>query len=177
MISNEIDLHTKIIITNLNSGHLTEVVRFVKDFGIKSAMLVFPTPMGLARDNFKQINPRYRDILPDVHGALQWGIDHGMQMSTENIPGCLLDEKYHKYNSEYMHQCNLDGIYLNENKGLYNCKTERMDVQKLKVRGCIKCPYSYKCEGVYREYVSNFGEEEFNPALTQGIDPIMTQSI
>jgi len=90
-----------------------------------------------------------------------------MRMSTENIPGCLLDEKYHKYNSEYMHQCNLDGIYLNENKGLYTCKTERMDVQKFKVRGCIKCPYSYKCEGVYREYVSNFGEEEFNPVLTK----------
>jgi MoaA/NifB/PqqE/SkfB family radical SAM enzyme len=165
--NNEIDLHTKIIITKLNSDHLTDVVRFVRDFGIRYAMLVFPTPMGLARDNFKKINPRYRDILPEVHSALQWGIDHGMRMSTENIPGCLLDEKYHKYNSEYMNQCNLDGIYLNENKGLYNCKSERMDIQKFKVRGCIKCPYSFKCEGVYREYVRNFGEEEFNPALTK----------
>lgn len=168
LTSQEIEVETKIIITNQNRDHLTEVVRFIKGFGIKAVMLVFPTPMGLALENFKLINPRYGDILPSVHNALQWGIDNNMRMSTENIPGCQLDEKYHKYNSEYENQGILDGIYLNSDKGLYNCKMERMDVQKIKVRGCTHCQHSYKCEGVYREYVRHFGETEFNPVTAKG---------
>ncbi len=166
LIDAGIEVNTKIIITNYNYDHLREIVQFVKAFGINVSMLVFLTPMGFAMKNFKQINLQYRDVLPAVHEALQWGINHNMRMETENIPGCLLDEKYHRYNSEYDEgQKKLDGIYLNVSKGLYNCRTERIEEQKQRVSGCIHCPYFYKCEGVYREYVRNFGEEEFNPTL------------
>lgn len=167
LTSQGIEVASKIIITHQNRDHLTEVVRFIKGFGIKDVMLVFPTPMGLARENFNRINPRYSDILFDVHDALQWGIDHDMHMTTENIPGCQLDEKYHKYSSEYVDQGILDGIYMNLDRGLYNCKMERKDVQKIKVRGCTHCQFSHKCEGVYREYVRHFGEAEFDPVTAK----------
>jgi MoaA/NifB/PqqE/SkfB family radical SAM enzyme len=167
IINAGIELDSKVIITTYNYDHLTEIVEFVQSFGITSIMLVFPTPMGLSKDNFKEINPRYSDIMPAVHKALQWGLDRNLCMETENIPGCILHENYHRCNSEYKNQQNLDGIYMNFPKGLYNCKTERVTAQKMKVTGCANCQYSSKCEGVYREYVSHFGEEEFNPATTR----------
>ena len=167
VINAGIEIETKIVIVNYNFDHLREIVKFVQSLSIDSVMLVFPTPMGFAMKNFQQINPRYSDALPFVHEALEWGINNNMRMKTENIPGCLLNEKYHKYNSEYHSRQNtLDGIYLNVPKGLYNCKTERVEEQKQSVSGCKDCPYSYRCEGVYKEYVRNFGEEEFNPILT-----------
>jgi len=156
---------TKIIITNDNLDHLKEIVQFVRSFGIDAAIMVFPTPMGLAKQNFMQINPRYTDTISHVTDAVDWGVAHNMRMEIENIPGCFLDEKYHKYIIEYKDMSCIDGVYVTKPRGLYNARKERMNKQKLKVKGCMHCTLSYKCEGVYAEYVRNFGEEEFEPIM------------
>ncbi|MBL8013649.1 MAG: radical SAM protein [Candidatus Omnitrophica bacterium] len=156
-----IALETKIIMTRQNCDHLRDIISFIKDLGIKSVMLVFPTPMGLARDNFARINPRYEQIIPAIRQALQWGSQQGMHMLTENVPPCILGASYHSYDS----QCEgmLDGIYMNISRGLYNCKTERKDIQKVKIPDCNSCRHFFACEGVYREYIKNFGGNEFVP--------------
>lgn len=168
LIGEGVEVDAKIIITKHNYDHLGETVRFVKGSGINDVLLVFPTPMGAALKNFPQVVPRYADVLPAVHDALRWGLDHGMEMSVENIPACLLDERYHGCNHEYAVKGSLDGIYVRSPKGLYNCRTERVVEQKLKLRGCKRCRHSPRCEGIYRQYLDNYGPEEFR-AVQGGI--------
>ncbi len=153
----------KILVTKINTGYLSETARFVAGLGIKKIWFVFLTPFGSARDNFDDIVPRYRDAAPAVAEAVAWlRKNTDVKIGMEGFPYCCLPSGFHPLvTEEAFTENSLDGLIPENDRRIYNCKKVRVNNQKQKFDSCRQCPYTVKCEGVYKEYVKRMGTEEF----------------
>ncbi len=153
----------KIIITKNNYKYLLETARFIVSLDVKKIMFVFMTPYGAARMNFNAIFPKFSETTLPLTQAVHWLKENAkVGIFLEGFPHCSLNPEFYPLMTE---TCSLDGVIPENSRRIYNCREERVFIQKQKFYECKDCMYDKECEGVYKEYVERMGQDEFRPVL------------
>jgi len=133
----------------MNYKQLPEIVKMTIDkFHVRTYCFIFPTIDGNILDH-KELIPKYEDIKPYAHKALEIVREKKRAGWTLNIPPCFL-EKEEQYS----------GI-MNVNTIMY-WPEMRTDLDKKKFEGtiriekCKNCKFKDKCPGIPKDYYELF---------------------
>jgi len=158
----------KIVISKLNAEHLEATARCLLDLGVSYLMLAFPHACGNARRYFFQVVPRYSEIRDQLFKTLKLARMRNRPITVEAVPFCLLGEYVHcgelyllQEGESYLQQY---GDQVKER----NWKLQRIE-GKRKFSVCPACRFDAICEGPWKEYPENYGEEEFLPVPGKAI--------
>lgn len=162
-----IDHNTQTVISALNVEELVDTYDFIQGIspGVKMNM-TYPHLMGNAYTNHEVVGPRYSDIKPYLHAALdKWA----PLLRTEAIPMCYLYPYHDKVSAnadrtivtgERSNNCGIDPANKNTNKGGHFDErgiTEDYGAadksEKRKARLCRECIFDKECAGVWKEYI------------------------
>jgi len=158
-------LYTTITVINkLNYKHLPEITRFLielnKSLPNMFSEFMFISPEGNALNHIDLLVPRIRDVVSYVHESLDLAIKNKYRLNVEAIPLCYMQGyenhvvELHMADKRFM--ANLDGFDSDYN-------ANRKNNLKAKTLKCKSCRYFNICEGVHKEYLRLFGDEELNP--------------
>jgi MoaA/NifB/PqqE/SkfB family radical SAM enzyme len=158
----------KIVISNVNLGHLDGTLRLLYRLGVMDIVLAFPHAEEFPEDVFTQVVPKYLALQPKLDRMLGTVQDLFMNITLETIPYCIFPNK-----PEFW-LCSQDIEYcLNHGKDNTFIRTpgdptmKHWDVTRpeIKKKGpqCQKCLLDRICEGPWYEYIDHFGTEEFTP--------------
>ncbi|MBM3252272.1 MAG: radical SAM protein [Candidatus Omnitrophica bacterium] len=150
---------TNTVINKINYRYLPEIAKLLVLLGVDQFQFAFPHPIGRAKDNFHEVIPRIKKVMPFVKKGLDIGIKAGIKVMTEAIPYCLMSG-YEDYIAERLipNSKVFDAGYEIDNHEEY-----RKNKAKLKGPQCNLCEFYPLCEGPWREYPEYFGWEEFVP--------------
>lgn len=152
------------VITKQNYAVLPEISKFILELDVDQYQFAFIHPCGNAEKNFDIVVPRYKEVSPYLHKALDIGMNAGRLIFAEATPHCILGEKYYSCSSEKMIPIS---IILEENRIIDNWDYARKNECKSKFSQCNQCVYTSECEGVWKEYAERFGGSEFVPILNR----------
>jgi len=137
------------VIHKLNYKSIDESVAFLINNGVDLVQLAFMNPIGSSIINGKSpLQVTYTELMPYIKGAFKKA--EGMNFDNlyiENIPICIAKEFIPRIS---------DLRKPKENKDYYNAG-------KTKPGKCKKCLYFDVCDGAWKAYVKQFGEEELKP--------------
>lgn len=148
---------TNTVINKKNYKFLPEIVKFLSQFNPYLILLTFPNPRGNAEKYFKNIMPKYSEVLPCVIEAIQIGRNLNQNIRTSDIPFCFM-EGYTDYMQELFFRKERRIISHVFRNIVYKTLSGR---DKRKTRYCRTCRYSKICEGVWSNYLKIIGDSEF----------------
>lgn len=147
-----------VTVTKQNHQYVLATVKSLQALGVHLFHINCPIPEGLAKDNFHEVIPSYAEIVPQISEALDYCKRENLFVRITNMPICLM----HSYQDYIDEVCN-EPISVKNNEGLIITEDEKRKSMKMKLASCSSCKYYKLCEGVFREYVKHFGEDEFRP--------------
>ncbi len=148
-------------IVKQNYKELEKIAKFISGLGIRNAEFIFVDPNeGAAKNNFLKIVPRISDIIPYVKKCLDVGREKkAPHWHVRYLPLCSL--------ADYLDQVSEIGEvkkFQTEHSApdFFNPNAEesRAEVGRSKAKRCQSCKLNDKCEGVWNEYIKNYGDEE-----------------
>lgn len=152
----------KVVISQVNMRHLPALAQLMVDTGVKRMNLTFPHALGLARRGFDFVVPRYFEVMPFVHEAIDIFHADGRNIVTEAIPLCLLGQ--HKdLASENLYRAAIKSEVRQLDQDPRNWSDDRTGDGKAKGPQCVDCALNQECEGVWKEYYDAFGGDELIP--------------
>ncbi len=163
------DFTNKVVLSKLNYHHLVELCDLMLSLHATSVNIAYPHAQGRARKLWEQVVPRYCEVAPYVHKAIDTLVLHNVSVSTESMPFCLM-EGYEHFIAE-MYQQMVDYSELNQygsDSGIQNWSQVRRKI-KAKFPQCQSCRFNEVCEGPWNEYPLMFGDEEFQPIFGQPV--------
>ncbi len=160
---------TNTVINKINYKDLSKIIIFLKKYSPEKIRLTFPDPRGVPRNypskeygaikNFYQIIPTYKEVFPYLITALKLGKKLKLNVETTDIPFCIMG-KYKEYMEETQYTRN--GIIITH--VLKDIKIAKGHINdKSKIKKCKLCEYENVCEGIWKEYLKKYGDEEFFP--------------
>jgi len=152
------------VITEPNYRYLPQIAKLLVKLGVDQFQFAFIHINHIILENRKlmsEIVPRKSKIMPYVKKGLQIGIDAGLEVMTEAIPYCFMQD-YEDYIAEKRipNGAVYDATFSIKDYGEY-----RRTKGKAKGPNCLKCKYYKICEGPWKEYPEIFGWEEFKPII------------
>ena len=166
LIKHCIPCATQTVITKLNFSTLEETYDYIQNKAPKIFMNVtYPHQMGNAGIN-KHLMIQYSDLVETLYKILE---KHASYIRTEAIPLCYLYPYHNK-----IHQNSDDTVLYNnvirsgidpsqqkkseffDEKGITDKYNEMNLLDKKKGLRCKECSYSFKCIGVWKEYIELF---------------------
>lgn len=154
---NKIAIQT--VINKKNYTHLKNIYQYIYEtFGIKECNITFPHPIGVCMSN--AVVPSYKEVKPYVNEALDYCLENDIFPYIEALPFCVLNNGNNReYLFEFLKKRNIDVVgYCGEKDGNLNY-SELFDEGHRKYRSCINCQYTGKCEGVWKEHVELYPDE------------------
>ncbi|QNU66188.1 radical SAM protein [Ruminiclostridium herbifermentans] len=149
----------KIVLSKINFSYLKETVMLFESLGVKRINIAFPHS-GIRDERFFNYVPTYKSIRDSVVETLNYAKEHFMDVDTETVPFCFL-EGYEEFVAE-LRAKNYKMIGDPVNQPKFDWKKLRIEI-KSKADICKECLMNMLCEGVWEEYISNYGQEEFVP--------------
>ncbi len=153
----------KIVLSRLNFEHLPETVdRFIA-LRVPHISIAFPHALGTARKLWDDVVPRYREVIPFLHRALDRVRRAGIGADAETFVYCHM-EGYEQFISEIRQQLE-DYVELRQYGSpheLIDWTSERLAIKR-KFPQCNGCRFDAICEGPWTEYAEHYGGEEFKP--------------
>ncbi len=133
----------------LNYRYLPKTIPFLAELGVDAIQLSFLNPIGSSMVNGKSaIALSYTQIMPTIDEAFIEAKKIGYEgLYIENIPACIAS-KYIPYLSDFRKP--------DENKDYYNAS-------KAKPSQCSSCSMNSICDGVWKDYLLQFGDSELKP--------------
>lgn len=147
------------VINKKNYMHLKSIYRFVYEkFGIKECNITFPHPIGVCMSS--DVVPSYAEVRPFVNEALHYCLKNGIAPYIEALPFCTFNEGDNReYLSTFLNKRNIDVVgYCGKTDGNLNY-LELFDEGHRKYPSCAKCPYTSRCEGVWKEHAEIYPNE------------------
>lgn len=111
--------------------------------------------------HFKSFNIVFSNIIPLIKKSIDLCLDNQYTkcwLNIMDIPACLLKDY------EYF----INDFYSQTNKQIH---------QKIFIENCQKCMIKNKCSGIVKEYIMNFGQEEFLPITDSNFANLISHSI
>lgn len=157
------NIHSNTTIVKHNFKKLPDIAKLIIDFGINGSEFIFADPTyGGVFVNFKEMMPKISEIAPYAHKALDIGNKNKANFTIRYVPLCYF-KKYLSQISElrevkHFHTRHYAPDFINE-----DVEGSRKNISRMKPLKCLECKEYGRCEGIWREYLKNFGEEELKP--------------
>lgn len=158
------------VINKKNYTHLKEIYMFIYEtFGIKECNITFPHPIGVCMDT--EVVPSYEQVKPFVNEALDYCLANNIFPYIEALPFCVLDEgRNRKYLFEFLKKRDIDVVgYCGEKDGKLNYSNLYNEGHR-KYVSCQQCPYNVQCEGVWKEYLKIYPNEDMYKLIDRKVD-------
>lgn len=151
-------------VTQKNMKHLPDIGRFFLEKGIHHVEFIFIDPTyGGGYSNFDQLVPRISEAAPYMRQTLELGRAGGTHdWTVRYVPLCYfpeyLDQVSEVREVELFHTRHWAPDFQNQDVG-----ASRPNVSRAKTARCEGCALYSKCEGIWKEYVKRYGDEELTP--------------
>lgn len=155
------------VINRLNFDHLPAIYKFVHDnLGLKECNLTFPHPIGVCQSH--KIVPSYAEVRTYVNEALDYCLANGIAPYIEALPFCIWKPcKNRQYAIDFAKKRNINVIgYGGEKDGAVDY-SKLFDEGHAKYQTCLQCPYVTFCEGVWKEHVAIYPDEDMYRLLLE----------
>ncbi len=160
---------SKIVLSRLNFAALPDTVSRLIELGVRHVSIAFPHAQGRAMKMWDSVVPRYRDVVPYLHQALDRLHAAGCTGDSESFLFCHM-EGYEHTITEIGQQLE-EYVEINQygsDRGAENWSRVRLEIKE-KFPQCPTCRFFRVCEGPWNEYSRFFGGEEFVPVLGQRV--------
>lgn len=160
----KIDIGSNTCIVKQNYRYLPQIGDYIRGLEINNAEFIFVDPNhGAALQFFDKFVPRISEIAPYVHRCLSIG-----QKSTADhwhiryVPLCYFQE-YLDQISELQESKTFKTEHIAPD--FYNPDAEkgRRTIGRAKTKRCSGCKLFKSCEGIWKEYLKHYGDEELKP--------------
>jgi len=153
-------------IVKQNYKSLFSIGKFIYGLGIRNAEFIFVDPTyGGAHKHFKEMVPRISEASPYIRKCLKIGKDKAAKhWVARYVPLCYFTD-YLNQISELSEVRNFESEHLAPDFKNYNVEVSRIQIGRQKTARCSGCRYYAKCEGIWREYIRQYGDKELNPVL------------
>ncbi|PLW79427.1 hypothetical protein C0585_07815 [Candidatus Woesearchaeota archaeon] len=166
LVSIKADVTGRILIHKQNYKELKELADFFIKKNVDTLFIAFMTPVGGAKKRFDELISKYEDSLPYFNELIEYLDSKNVEYVFEGVPFCLIKDSYKK-SLEYFHKNkneNYKGVYPKNKEDDYFINEGRQ-TYKVKINKCKICNLNSVCEGIYEEYIKNYGDEEFKPII------------
>jgi len=161
----KVSLGSNTTIVKQNYKYLPQIGEYIRKLGLHNAEFIFVDPTyGGAYNDFDRLVPKISEIAPYVHKCLDIGkkfkIPH---WDIRYVPLC--------YFQDYLNQISeLQEVKIYSNTehiapDFYdsNAVKNRKEIGRFKPEKCRGCKLYNLCEGVWKEYLKHYGDEELRP--------------
>jgi len=151
-------------IVKQNYRSLPKIGELIYNLGIRNSEFIFVDPTyGAAYDNFYKFVPKISEAAPYIHKCLDIGKRHHVpHWDIRYVPLCYfqdyLDQISELLEVEIFHTEHLAPDFQNP-----DVEKARKSIARAKTRRCKGCKLYDKCEGIWKEYLKYYGDEELKP--------------
>ena len=160
-----LELGTNIVINKLNYKDFKEFIDLTYNkLGINYYNIIFGHLRGMMNINKEILKIRYSDVIKYIKDGLEIIREKGMPMFSRilvNFSPCLLTQ-YINIIADWENDIKDSSTLLLPNSDMINM-TEMKNLQSLKTKKCKDCILFERCRGIDREYLEEFGDNEFEP--------------
>ena len=163
LIARRQKIMAKVVISQFNYRVLRDTIRFLLDLGVPNVSIAFPHAQGTARKMWEAVVPRYRDVVPFLHQALDEIVQARVDADAETFMYCHM-EGYERFISENSQQLEeyAELRQYGGNVEIQDWSRVRLQIKE-KFPQCGSCRFNPVCEGPWDEYAHRYGGEEFTP--------------
>lgn len=154
-------LYGKIVLSKINYKYISKTLILYKKLGVKYVTVAFPHSNG-ADDYIKTVAPRYFEIRKYLEEALDNIDPKKLLISLENILPCLLDKEYPIIHYQDFYQVFKKSDLKLVGSDFWDWNKMRKSIRE-KSPKCNQCLFGRWCEGIWNEYVDEYGFDEINP--------------
>ena len=177
-----VELHTTTVLTNRNLPHLWDIYRFLRGHGVQQVIFNVMQPNGRANTHFERIFPQYTEVAAEAKRFLERAYEDEARVMAFliDIPLCVteaLPDFNRGYIESYVHYeppVSAHDIELAKERdpsartgpdgSLVQIRRSDLDDEVREKRAeCAQCKYDRVCEGVWRNYLTRHGWDEFQP--------------
>ena len=157
-------------IVRQNYKHLPLLGEHIKDLGIKNSEFIFvDCNEGGAYNNFKEIVPKVSEAAFYIRKCLDI-------IDIEKVPYSNWDIRYVPlcYFLDYLNQISevkevkmfqTEQLGRDKERTGYDYQEKRKNMARIKPEKCKECVLYEYCEGLWKEYYKNYGDDELNPVF------------
>ena len=156
-----VSLHTSTVVTRRNVGHLGEIYAFLREAGVQQVVFNVMQANGRADTHFERIFPPYTEIVAEMQRFLAACDEAQPDAFLVDIPLCTTEGKLPDHNRGYVER--YVHYELIEDGLMPVARADLDDAQRIKRPECAGCRHNDSCEGVWRNYISRMGWDEFEP--------------
>ncbi len=157
----------KVVISKENYSFLLDTVKLFHRLQAKYVNIAFPHS-SIGDPRFADYVPKYSEIQPFILEVLEYAKSEHLPLQLECVPFCFLED-YEEF-TEY------SDLFWNKKKKIYGSpiQSATIDWQKRrleikdKAKVCENCFFNQLCEGVWKEYIFYYGENEFTAVTDLG---------
>lgn len=146
------------IITKSNFESLPDMARLLLNLGVKNFQIGVVNPEGGALNRFKEIVPRFSDFQPYLIEALNVLSEGDANVFTQDIPKCFVPGFEHLI---------LEAILPEAEKLFPDHQVIDYNKERIRKKGysekCRVCEFYFTCEGLYKGYLNEYGDNEIKP--------------
>ena len=160
---------TQTVINQKNIGHLPDIYRFIIDeLGLTECNITFPHPIGVCLSD--KIVPTYDYAQKFINESLDFCLSRNVQPYIEAIPFCVWNPGTNRqYAIDFLNRRNIDVIgYGGEKDGTVDYAS-LFDEGHRKYTTCQKCPFFNECEGVWKEHLLIYPNEDMYKLYLRGV--------
>lgn len=180
-----VELHTSTVITKRNLPHLSDIYRFLRAHGVDQVVFNVMQANGRANTYFDQLFPKYVEIADAFRSFLTSVGEERPMAFLVDIPLCTTEgipdfnrgyvERYRHFDLES--QVSLPVGDREERQGdgagkglLLVLRSDLDDFERDKREECRRCRHFSGCEGVWKNYLSRYGWDEFTPVVSDAAE-------
>ena len=151
-------------IVKQNYKYLPQIGKFIFDQGIRNSEFIFVDPSyGAAYDNFQELVPKISKIAPYVRKCLDIGKKNKIpHWHIRYVPLCYFQDHLNQI-SELQEVNTFKTEHLAPDFENFNVEESRKEVGRERTKRCKGCKLFNKCEGIWKEYIRHYGDEELKP--------------
>lgn len=149
-----------------NYKFLPQIGQFIYNQGIRNSEFIFVDPSsGGAKTNFFKLVPKISEIAPYVKKCLDIAKKHKtFHWTIRYVPLCYFRD-YLDQISELLEVKRFHTEHLAPDFRNYDVENSRKEIGRIKTKKCKECRLFNECEGIWREYFKNYGDEELRPII------------
>lgn len=157
------DIHSNTTIINQNFRKMPEIGKLLVNLDIRSSEFIFadPTYGGVFVD-FKEMMPKISAVAPYIKKTLDLGNKYDRDFTIRYVPLCFF-KKYLSQVSELREVFSFQTTHVAPDFTNNDVEGSRKNISRMKPTKCLQCKEYGRCEGIWTEYLKNFGEDELRP--------------
>ncbi len=158
-------LSINIVINNLNYKEIVKTLNYFHGLGIEDFRLNFIWLHGRAQ-RYSELYLKFSDFVPYIKDIISAAKEHKYNFSFEGIPACIINsDEALNYLGELKDQATQVVAYNNPKqlRESFNWQSRKANEFKIKNDNCQLCHWNSICDGIWRDYITIYGWDEFQP--------------